>query len=427
MATIPVTEASNPMGIVELANSLANAKATLKAGDSVLIRFEHQFVYMSGLVMLAAWRKYLGRDVSVVIDDSQCTESGKRVLQRSGLKSIVEDNFETPSYTGNVPTRLPLQPIVPGFSMEDAISKACRMFDDCAGDFGEGQPFKTILSELVENALVHGQIETPGYISAALYQSTNGRKMEVCIVDTGIGVRSSYLEGSNDSVKARIKNGASPVEIAMDGLTSSKPQALTPSGKSHFGLGLFIVRRLVERNKGMLTVLSGNEAVTYDSHGKNRRTMQGEWHGTIVSMILDLSNPLSLQKVYEEATNMVVPAEVESGRRTVTVKENKPSHPDGARVTLTDFGKQLLSRDAGVTVRAEVAMMLANSQTVTVDLGGIEDITPSVADECFGKLAERLGLDVFRSRVRFEGGTPLIHRLLDFVLSQRGKGSDQRL
>jgi len=56
---------------------------------------------------------------------------------------------------------------------------------------------------------------------------------------------------------------------------------------------------------------------------------------------------------------------------------------------------------------------------VIIDLDGISDITPSVADEAFAKLAEGIGLEAFEKAVSFKGGTNLARRLVDFVMKTR--------
>ena len=78
-----------------------------------------------------------------------------------------------------------------------------------------------------------------------------------------------------------------------------------------------------------------------------------------------------------------------------------------------------MTREAGTTIRADVASLLATGRRVVVGLGGIEDITPSCADEAFGKLAEVIGFADLNSRVKFEGGQLIAHRLIEFVLKTR--------
>jgi hypothetical protein len=66
-------------------------------------------------------------------------------------------------------------------------------------------------------------------------------------------------------------------------------------------------------------------------------------------------------------------------------------------------------------------MLLVDGAIVEVNLDGVDDITPSVADECFGKLAARMGDQRFRNKVVFRGGAPVLHRLIEFVVANRLK------
>ncbi len=72
------------------------------------------------------------------------------------------------------------------------------------------------------------------------------KKMRNCYRRFRIGILNSYLEGTNEDVKSRIANGASAIELAIDGMVSSKPTPVPGTWIHHFGYGLFIVRRLIE-------------------------------------------------------------------------------------------------------------------------------------------------------------------------------------
>ncbi len=88
-------------------------------------------------------------------------------------------------------------------------------------------------------------------------------------------------------------------------------------------------------------------------------------------------------------------------------------------IELQHYGTELLTRDAGTAIRADLAGYLAAGYNVRAVLDGVSDITPSVADEAFAKLAEILGHDVFESRVEIVGGSSLARRLVAFVLQTR--------
>jgi uncharacterized protein DUF4325 len=62
------------------------------------------------------------------------------------------------------------------------------------------------------------------------------------------------------------------------------------------------------------------------------------------------------------------------------------------------------SRDFGIEIKAIIKDALEDGKHVTVDLKGIEDLTPSFADECFGKLSEELGEDITERAIRVING-----------------------
>jgi STAS-like domain of unknown function (DUF4325) len=90
-----------------------------------------------------------------------------------------------------------------------------------------------------------------------------------------------------------------------------------------------------------------------------------------------------------------------------------------SRMDLRHFGTELLTREMGLAIRADIATRLLRYERIEVNLEGVSDLTPSVADEAFGKLAEALGYDVFAEAVIFIGGTTLINRLIGFVIKTR--------
>ena len=90
-----------------------------------------------------------------------------------------------------------------------------------------------------------------------MLETPNARHAEIAIADTGIGIRNSYLNGTNEDAVTRIDKGANPIQIAVDGLNSSKKIANPDTLRSHFGFGLLVVRRLIEENGGQLLIVSG--------------------------------------------------------------------------------------------------------------------------------------------------------------------------
>jgi len=268
------------------------------------------------------------------------------------------------------------------------------------------------------------------------------RFIEIALCDSGIGFRQSYRSGTNESVKERIKKGADPIQIALEGSNTSIPVPRPGDYRANMGLGLFVTRRIVEENRGQLLIVSQKDAVhCIGAQVRRSIILRKAFPGTFVVVILDPDNPLPLEQIYEEATHSVTgdlsPLQtVPSAHAPVTLPSaeqvegplpraanggNRVAFGQPALVELRNFGTELLTRDVGLAVRAELSLKLLQSDSVIVDLDGISDITPSVADEAFGKLAVGIGIEKFQRVVILRGGTALAKRLIEFVVKNRVK------
>lgn len=90
-------------------------------------------------------------------------------------------------------------------------------------------------------------------------------------------------------------------------------------------------------------------------------------------------------------------------------------------VTLREWGVSLGTRERGALVRQAVERALAGQPEapVTIDLGGVERISPSFADECFGKLALDLGSDQTSRRLRFANADRNIAEMVLYAIRNR--------
>ncbi len=406
---IDVRDTSIPDGVASLVEQLPISANLGEKDMTIIFKFPGVYVYQTGLVLLATWRKTLPNHIKVRIDDTLCQEATKRLLTNSGFRELMEGNVEIPSKIHYHPGKVPLQPILRGYNTEKAISSIVDIFNDYAKEWIDMKAFGVLLSELCENSFVHSNFETPGYIAANLHENTG--KCEIAIADSGIGVLNSYLEGTNEEAKQRIQSGACAIELAVDGLSSSKPTPMPGTFPSYYGFGLFIVRRLIEENLGRLTIISGKDWVNFEKYQKNRGSISRPWNGTFVGILINIENPLPLAEIYDEGSNFLVASDKFESAKQPPAKQKK--------VDLAQYGTRLLTREIGAPIRADIATILASGARVEVDLSGIEDLTPSVADEVFGKLAESLGKERFEQVITFVGGNPLLPRLINFVISTR--------
>lgn len=415
-------------GVLGIAEQLPDP-SSVKSSDSITLKFlGGEFVFLTGLVLLAAWRKALPPGVTVNVDDTDCSYPAQSFLTNTGFREIIDTGHETPSSQRRI-GRVPLQPITNQFTKEATVNEIVSIFDEYAGHIDDTNPFKVMISELCENVLAHSEFSSPGYVCARVLEKPG--KAEITIADTGVGILQSYLNGTNQSVIERIKKGSSPLDIAIEGLNSSKPQAAAGGLRSYYGFGLLITRRLIEENRGQLFLMSGKEALHIDRYHRDRYTLSNPYPGTFIGIVLDLNNPLPLEEIYEHATNEYISHE--DGQKsanqkpievaTITKPEQEKDKPDSEnpikKIELRHYGTELLTRDAGTAIRADIAGYIAAGYNIEISLDDVADITPSVADEAFAKLAEIIGNDVFERKVTFTGGTQLANRLVSFVLKTR--------
>ena len=81
--------------------------------------------------------------------------------------------------------------------------------------------------------------------------------------------------------------------------------------------------------------------------------------------------------------------------------------------TLTSHASDFVTRDMGKKIRGSLLEFEASSPAgveLTIDVTGIEVLTPSFADEFFAKTVVMMGLDRFRKRFRITGVTDEIKR-----------------
>lgn len=85
---------------------------------------------------------------------------------------------------------------------------------------------------------------------------------------------------------------------------------------------------------------------------------------------------------------------------------------------MNEFGEFLGTRFLGEDARKAI-LDAADKGTPTLDFGGVEGMSHSFADECFGVLVGDRGIAFLRDGVRFVGLRPDVKSVLRFVLAER--------
>lgn len=84
-----------------------------------------------------------------------------------------------------------------------------------------------------------------------------------------------------------------------------------------------------------------------------------------------------------------------------------------------EFGNSLGTRSLGRKIRNSVLEDLRMGNRVVFDFGGVEIISNSFADECFGKLVLDFDLSFIKANTTFKNTNKDIVRVIKYAISQR--------
>lgn len=81
-------------------------------------------------------------------------------------------------------------------------------------------------------------------------------------------------------------------------------------------------------------------------------------------------------------------------------------------IQFSEIGTSLGSRDLGAKIRVSIQQEIEKNDKVFLDFQGVDVVTNSFANECFGKLRETISTEIFRNKVAFINTTDFIQRVI---------------
>lgn len=90
-----------------------------------------------------------------------------------------------------------------------------------------------------------------------------------------------------------------------------------------------------------------------------------------------------------------------------------------------DIGRSLGTRFLGQQLRVQIEDSFKNNQFVEFNFEGVDLISHSFADECFGKLLLNFDMNFLKVHSTFTGISPLVKKTIVFVLKERAANSLQ--
>jgi len=261
---------------------------------AVNITFRTNNIYIPGLAAIAAWCARYGAKVTCQITGDRA----RRYLSRVGFLEEVVNGRPIESVGFDCENFVALTSVARKQKDEaDAIAgRIADLFSRHNAISSDDVPaLKTALAEMVENVYKHAESNYPAYVLAQAHPNT--QKLSLAIADTGIGIQESFRRADNHEAR---KIGLSP-KTALEGAVAP---LVTSKLKGHRGYGLFVLRKLVELNKGQFRLTSDEHSFLVVP-GRDRRTLDPTrrhhaWKGTFVSLLLDMKKSMDMQRVYRE-------------------------------------------------------------------------------------------------------------------------------
>lgn len=91
------------------------------------------------------------------------------------------------------------------------------------------------------------------------------------------------------------------------------------------------------------------------------------------------------------------------------------------KISFGHIGSSLGTRALAKSIREEVSFTLFRNEFVCFDFEGVDTISHSFADECFGKLLLDFDIDFLRERSTFISTNEKIRRAISFTLKERAR------
>jgi hypothetical protein len=88
-------------------------------------------------------------------------------------------------------------------------------------------------------------------------------------------------------------------------------------------------------------------------------------------------------------------------------------------IHFSTIGTHLGTRVLGESIRRQIENALTENQFVTFDFSGVEFVSHSFADECFGKLLLDMKIEELKKRTTFKDANTLVKRTIAFAIKER--------
>lgn len=158
--------------------------------------------------------------------------------------------------------------------LKNTFSDSIDIDYDLAKDYKDYHNY--MINEVLLNAVSHSESKTDIVVFAQHYKTY--RKTQVVIVDCGIGFKTTI------SRRYEVKNDADALKRAIEkGVTGAKEYSYQSSIRN-VGIGLYALRKMIEKLNGNLILISYNGFLKLSSNNLSCRNYTEKlWNGSIVA------------------------------------------------------------------------------------------------------------------------------------------------
>ncbi|MEP0547496.1 MAG: STAS-like domain-containing protein [Rhodothermales bacterium] len=360
---------------------------------SVTIRVDSGGLPTAGAALLATWGRWAReRGVLVTLDGDRQQVA---LLDRLGVMESLGRESPSGGVRSNGSLFVPVRFIADGTDVFEATNAILDLVVQEVSDARSFVPaLEWAINETIDNIELHAEAPVPGAVCARLDPRTH--VLDVGIVDVGRGLQASL----------------SPVlepweQTAGQALKKAVQRGVTRDPAVGQGNGLAGARQITERNRGGFDLWTG-DAVLRMENGQDRgfEVLPSAVPGTGASFRLDLRRPVDLADTFiGEPGWSYLEAAAEQAEDGLLVRQE-----------VSNTGTRAPAR----RLRTKALNLLPDLEgPLVLDFEGVNRASSSFLDELIGRLADELGDDAFRERVRLVNLSPRLLDMANVVTTQR--------
>jgi len=258
------------------------------------------------------------------------------------------------------------------------------------------------LYEVMDNVIQHSGAKN-GFVMASI--NSKNKILNICVFDYGVGIYNSLLR----SCAYKPKNDADAISLAIkEGVTSGSGQ----------GYGLSGLTKIINKNGGGLTIISGKGGLRYD------RIKQEVFNFEDI-ILFNKNNPSTTVNFYLKTDNETS-IEDTIGKHYANIElESLENVNEEIVFVIKDQALGTATRSEAEKIRNEIINIhRSTNRFVVIDFWGVAIISSSFADELIAKMIFELGYIQFQYIFKIRNTNSSISSIINMAIEKRGKRND---